>query len=151
MARTMDNGASRDHDIAGRRRLHHEHARYLITGTTWTQVGKPLSRLPAPTELRSKTVLQPIEGSGAYALFDDVSLQAGGGNTIYLQCSDETVLEMFMRCAEVSGENFILSPDGRKVLWLQDDETDCGVRAVSGVDPIEVEGERHRSRSSRPR
>lgn len=112
----------------------------LITGTTFTQVRQTFVTPAGTTNLRV-LFFSPIEGSGAYANFDDVSLQTGGGNSIYLQCSDETVLEMFVRCAEVSGENFILSPDGREVLWLQDDETDCGVRAVSGVDPIEVEGE----------
>ena len=115
-----------------------------VTGTTWTQVTQ-IFVTPATTTTLRLLFFSPIVGSGAYALFDDVSLQAGGGNSIYLQCSDESVLEMLVRCSEVSGENFILSPDvydsplAREVLWLQDDETDCGIRAVSNVDPISVE------------
>jgi hypothetical protein len=117
-----------------------------ISSTTWTQKRFTFQTPSLSTSIKV-AFSSPVEGSGAYALFDDVSLQAGGGNTIYLQCSDETVLEMLVRCAEVSGENFILSPaafntpTAREVLWLGDDETDCGVRALSHVDPIAVEGE----------
>jgi hypothetical protein len=112
-----------------------------VTGTTWTQVTQ-IFVTPATTTTLRLLFFSPIVGSGAYALFDDVSLQAGGGNSIYLQCSDESVLEMLIRCSEVSGENFILSPHAldatpqRKVLWLGKDETDCGIEAVSFVDPV---------------
>lgn len=113
----------------------------LITAQTWTQVKRTFVTPASTTTLRIY-LWTPVEGSGAYALFDDVSLQAGGGNSIYLQCSDESVLEMLVRCSEVSGENFILSPHAldtppqRKILWLGKDETDCGIEAVSFVDPV---------------
>lgn len=113
----------------------------LNATTSWTQVRKTFVTPASTTEVRVR-LWSPVEGSGAYALFDDVSLQAGGGNSIYLQCSDESVLEMLIRCSEVSGENFILSPHAldaspqRKILWLGKDETDCGIEAVSFVDPI---------------
>jgi hypothetical protein len=81
----------------------------------------------------------PIQVNG-FCVVDDVSLQAGGGNSIYLQCSDESVLEMLIRVAEATGEHFILSPDGRKVLWLGNDERTLALRAVSNVNPVEVAG-----------
>lgn len=112
-----------------------------VTAATWTQITHTFVMPSGTTSIRVQ-FFSPIVGSGAYALFDDVSLQAGGGNAIYLQCSDESVLEMLIRCSEVSGENFILSPHAldaspqRKVLWLGKDETDCGIEAVSFVDPV---------------
>jgi len=118
-----------------------------VTGTTWTQVTQVFVT-PATTTTLRILFFSPIEGNSGtapYALFDDVSLQAGGGNSIYLQCSDESVLEMLVRCSEVAGENFVLSPDAfnsppaRKVLWLGKDKTDCGITAVSHVDPIAAE------------
>jgi hypothetical protein len=119
----------------------------MASDTTWTKITRTLIT-PAITTNLTIGLFSPIEGNSGtapYALFDDVSLQAGGGNSIYLQCSDESVLEMLVRCSEVAGENFILSPDAllvptqRKVLWLGKDETDCGIAARSFVDPILVE------------
>ena len=115
-----------------------------VTAATWTQVTYTFVT-PALTTHIYIALSSPGEGSGAYTLYDDVSLQAGGGNSIYLQCSDESVLEMLVRCSEVASENFVLSPDAllvptqRKVLWLGKDETDCGIAARSFVDPILVE------------
>src|SRR5574343_201652 len=116
----------------------------LNTAASWTQVRRTFVTPATTTEIRIN-LYSLMEGSVAYALYDDISVQAGGGKSIYLTCSNETVLEMLVRGSEVSGENFILSPDvydsplAREVLWLQDDETDCGIRAVSNVDPISVE------------
>ena len=111
----------------------------MVTAATWTQITRTFTTPTGFTNLRVE-FFSPLIGSGAYALFDNVSLQAGGGNSIYLQCSDESVLEMLIRVAEATGEHFILSPDGRKVLWLGNDERTLALRAVSNVNPVEVAG-----------
>lgn len=111
-----------------------------VTAQVWTQVSFLFVTPPTTTTVRLY-LDNPVEGGGAYALFDDVSLQVGGGGGIYLQASGESVLEMLTRIADVSGENFILSPTGRKVLWLGKDERTLNLRAVSLVDPIAVEDE----------
>ena len=114
-----------------------------VTGSTWTKITYTFTT-PANVTSMSLVFYSP-DAANSYCFVDDVSLQAGGGNSIYLQCSDESVLEMLVRCSEVAGENFILSPDAllvptqRKVLWLGKDETDCGIAARSFVDPILVE------------
>lgn len=111
-----------------------------VTAATWTQVSMVFTTPQITTSILIR-FLSPADGSGAYALFDDVSLQVGGGGGIYLQASGESVLEMLTRIADVSGENFILSPSGRKVLWLGNDDRTLNLRAVSLVDPIAVEDE----------
>lgn len=111
----------------------------MVTAAEWTQITRTFTTPTGFTNLRVE-FFSPLIGSGAYALFDNVSLQAGGGNSIYLQCSDESVLEMLIRVAEATGEHFILSPDGRKVLWLGNDERTLALRAVSNVNPVEVAG-----------
>ncbi len=114
-----------------------------VTGSTWTKITYTFTT-PANVTSISLVFYSP-DAANSYCFVDDVSLQAGGGNAIYLQCSDESVLEMLVRCSEISGENFILSPDAfnsppaRKVLWLGKDKTDCGITAVSHVDPIAAE------------
>ncbi|NCN96094.1 MAG: hypothetical protein GW928_01175, partial [Rhodoferax sp.] len=72
------------------------------------------------------------------AWVDNVSIKAGGGDAVYLQLADETVLEALIRTAETTGEHFILSPTGRQVLWLRADQRASGLRAVSGGDPMAI-------------
>lgn len=110
----------------------------LVTAAEWTQLSYLFVTPPGCTSIRIR-FYSPVQANG-YCLVDDVSLQAGGGNSIYLQCSDESVLEMLIRVAEATGEHFILSPDGRKVLWLGNDERTLALRAVSNVNPVEVAG-----------
>lgn len=112
----------------------------LVAAAEWTQISKTFTTPTGFTNLRI-IFFSPIAGGGSYALFDDVSLQAGGGNSIYLQASDESVLEMLIRVAETTGEHFILSPSGRKVLWLGNDERTLALRAVSNVNAVEIAGE----------
>lgn len=110
--------------------------------SVWDDVWEQFSvRFITPSITTGINIVLLSPAAGSYALFDDISLQAGGGDSIYLQCSGESVLEMFTRLADVSGQNFILSPAGRKVLWLGYDERTLALRAVSNVDPIEVEDE----------
>lgn len=67
----------------------------------------------------------------ATAYVDDVSLQEGGGESVYLQLRDETVLEALRRIAANTAENFIRSPAGKQVLWLGEDVRDSGLRALA--------------------
>jgi hypothetical protein len=106
--------------------------------TTWVQERLTFTTPPGCTGLY--VVFYAPNAVAGYCIIDDVSLQAGGGNSIYLQASDESVLEMLIRVSEVSGEHFILSPDGRKVLWLGKDARLLALRAVSNASPVEVSG-----------
>jgi hypothetical protein len=109
-----------------------------VSASEWSQERYTFTT-PPTTTLIYIAFFSP-NAANAYYVIDDVSLQAGGGNSIYLQCSDESVLEMLIRVAEATGEHFILSPDGRKVLWLGNDERQLELRAVSNVNPVEVAG-----------
>lgn len=51
----------------------------------------------------------------------------------------ETVLNAFVRLAEITGEHFRLGA-GRYLRWLQDDQTDSGYRAVVGGDDDAIAG-----------
>jgi len=57
---------------------------------------------------------------------------------IFHQFEGETVLEAFVKLAELTGEHFRLG-DGRKVVWLQDHQTASGVRSIQGGDPLSLE------------
>jgi hypothetical protein len=57
---------------------------------------------------------------------------------VFHQFEGETVLEAFVKLAELTGEHFRLG-DGRKVVWMQDHQTSSGVRAIQGGDPLSLE------------
>ncbi len=110
----------------------------LVTGTTWTQVTKTF-RTPEYTTTLRIDLLSPLAGGGAYALFDDVSIRAGGGRAISLESAGESVMENLGRVQETTGEHYILAPSPKMVLWLGNDVRASGLRCVSHVDPLAVE------------
>ncbi len=84
-------------------------------------------------------VLSPLT-AGRYAIVTGVSLQAGGGQAIYLQMQTESVLEAAIRIAEASGQHFIGSPAfGRQVVWLGYDQRDNGLRALPVAEAVAAE------------
>lgn len=110
----------------------------LVTAATWTQITK-VFRTPAYTTNLRLDLLSPTAGSGAFALFDDVSVRMGGGKSISLDSAGESVQENLGRVVDTTGEHYILSTSPKQVLWLGTDVRDSGLRCVSHVDPLAVE------------
>jgi hypothetical protein len=69
---------------------------------------------------------------------DIVNGYGATGADVYLSFAGESVLTALVRIAETLGENFILGT-GKTIVWLRDDETDNGLRAVAGVDGVAAE------------
>jgi len=72
-----------------------------------------------------------------------LDLVAGYGSTgsdVYLSFAGESVLTALTRVAETLGENFILG-DGKSVIWLRDDETALGLRAMGPVVGLAAEAD----------
>jgi len=50
----------------------------------------------------------------------------------------ESTLAAFCKLAEITGERFRLG-SGKKLIWMQNDQADSGLRAVQGGDPVSLE------------
>ena len=53
---------------------------------------------------------------------------------VYLQMTNQSILAALGALAEQTGEHFILSPIGRRVLWIGTDKDACGLHAIA-ADP----------------
>lgn len=58
--------------------------------------------------------------------------------SILHQFEGETILGAFIRLTELTGEHF-RAGDGQKVIWMQNDQPDSGVRAFKGGDQLAIE------------
>jgi len=105
------------------------------TGAAWAEHSLTLLIPAGLTALTLRFDLHYNTSDPAAAYLDDVTLQAGGRESVYLQLRDETVLEALRRVAALTSENFIRSPAGRQVLWLGADVRDSELRAVA-ADPV---------------
>lgn len=105
-----------------------------ITGATWERVRYTFTMPAGITTVTIAFYTPALDGEAAW--IDAVSLRSGGGDAIYLQMRDESVLQAITRIAQSSAENFILSPAGKKVLWLGRDVRNSELRAVA----VEVAG-----------
>lgn len=88
------------------------------------------------------TVRQPT----ATALVDTMALAPAGWSldpegqlatvkTVYLQMNKESILATLGVIAEHTGEHFVLSPVGRRVLWIGTAQDDSGLVAIGPADP----------------
>ena len=130
--------ALHDADHAGQYGGRFFYADSLVTGSAWTE-RRVTFTTPAGCNNLTLYVWNP-SALNSYALVDDVSLLAGGGDAIALEAAGETVLESLIRVTETTGEHFCGSPNGRMVLWLRHDARPSGVRCVAGVDAVAAEG-----------
>jgi len=110
-----------------------------ITGTAFDD-WEVVFTTPASCTYIGIYVLSPLT-AGRYAIVTGVSLQTGGGKSVYLTMQNETVLQAAIRIAEATGQHFIASPGfGRQLLWLGYDQRDNGLRAVAEAEAIGAEG-----------
>lgn len=93
-----------------------------VTVTTWEPTADALSMVMA-------------YAPAGWAL-DAINGHTATGSSVYLQMAGESVLTALCRIAEQTGEHFILSYSGRRVLWLGKDKPTTGVRAVQPVDMV---------------
>ncbi len=94
-------------------------------------------RKPTMTALQDAMALAPdgwtLDPAGK--LETEAHLAVVDRKGVYLQMAGESLLATLETIAQQTGEHFILSPVGRRVLWLGKDETDSGLRAIGPVDP----------------
>jgi hypothetical protein len=107
----------------------------VYTGTSWQEFVIPIYIPPGMATLGIAFYIKQFSVAAEAVYLDDVSLQQGGGESVYLQLRDETILEALRRIAANTSENFIRSPAGRKVLWLGPDTRDSGLRALA-AEPL---------------
>jgi hypothetical protein len=107
----------------------------MQTATAWGQFTHVIDIPSGVTTIRLAFYLHYPTASPATAYMDDVSLRPGGGQPVYIQLRDESVLEALRQVAGATSENFILSPAGRKVLWLGPDGRSSGMRALAAAAP----------------
>lgn len=61
-------------------------------------------------------------------------------HTVFYKCAGESVLEVFVRIAEMTGTQFRLHPTiDRCIQWMYNIQPPSGIRAVIGVDPVAAE------------
>ena len=53
-------------------------------------------------------------------------------NGVYARFAWESCLQALIRIGEVTGENFLISDEDRKIIWIRDNWPDSGVRAIQG-------------------
>lgn len=68
---------------------------------------------------------------------DTIYGHAATENEVYAKFAGETVLAALNKVGEHTGEHFRLG-SGKKLIWLQDDLSDSGVRAIGQADPSAV-------------
>lgn len=105
-----------------------------ITSTAWTAVEERISIPPETVTLRVTFM-----NTAGVAAVRDVTMAQYISGEVYMELSGESVLEALNRLAEQTGENFIRSYAGRRVLWLGRDKRVADVRALSGGDMIAQE------------
>lgn len=107
-----------------------------VTGTSWVQVKRTITTTPVTTQL-SVWFFAPIANNSA-AWVDDVSLQAGGDDAVFLRMAEESALESLVRVTEITGEKFTSGVMDRELLWLGRDARPSGLRAIGHADPLAV-------------
>jgi hypothetical protein len=94
-------------------------------------------RVPTMTALQDTMALAPagwsLDPSGK--LITEQNTVAVDRKGIYQQMNKESVLATLGMIAEQLGEHFILSPTGRRVLWLGTDKQASGLRAIGPANP----------------
>lgn len=100
------------------------------TGTAWSQIEVEFTTPVGCTAVR----IHLYGADEALALgsvyWDDVVLKQRLGGKVFLQMANESVFETLTRIAEQTGENFILSPTGRRVTWLRKDQRNADLTCV---------------------
>jgi len=98
------------------------------TGTNWVSVQRRLAIPPQITSLRIT-----FSATVGTAYLDAVSFQQVNAGEVYLELSDESVLEALNRLTEQTGEHFIRGT-GRTVRWLGHDERKLPLWLSNGGD-----------------
>lgn len=95
-------------------------------------------RKPTMTALQDTMALAPAGWSldPAGKLITEANTAAVDRKGIYQQMNKESVLATLGIIAEQLGEHFILSPTGRRVLWLGTDKQASGLRALGPANPV---------------
>jgi hypothetical protein len=103
-----------------------------INGITITE------RVPTMTALQDTMALAPAGWTldPAGKLITEANTAAVDRKGIYQQMNKESVLATLGIIAEQLGEHFILSPTGRRVLWLGTDKQASGLRALGPANPV---------------
>ena len=89
-------------------------------------------RVPTMTALQDTMALAPAGWTldPAGKLITEANTPANDRKGIYQQMNKESALATLGVIAEQLGEHFILSPTGRRVLWLGTDKKSSGLRAI---------------------
>lgn len=103
-----------------------------VTAATWTQIKVEFTTPPGCTLVRVR-LYGADEGLALGSVyFDGVELRPRLGGDVYYQCANESVLEALNVIAEQTGENWLLSPNGRQIVWLRKDQRDANIACVGG-------------------
>jgi microcystin-dependent protein len=108
----------------------------LLRELTYRSVG--FLEVVTPAGQASPDALSEImaEAPGDWEL-DTIYGHAATENEVYAKFAGETVLAALNKVGEHTGEHFRLG-SGKKLIWLQDDLTDSGMRAIGQADPSAV-------------
>lgn len=108
----------------------------LLRELTYRSVG--FMEIVTPAGQASPDALDDImaEAPGTWSL-DTVGGYGATENDVYAKFAGETVLAALNKVGEHTGEHFRLG-SGKQVVWLQDELTDSGVRAMGQADPGEI-------------
>lgn len=94
-------------------------------------------RKPTLTALQDTMALAPagwsLDPTGKLETEQHLAEAARKG--VYLEMTKQSVLATLGTIGEQLGEHFILSPSGRRVLWIGTDKTASGLRAIGPVEP----------------
>jgi hypothetical protein len=122
----------RSHLVAG-------HPQYLssrvytgVTGTAWQQVQIEFTTPVGCTAARIRLYGADEALALGSVWWDDVQLRERLGGEVFYQCANESALEALGKIAEQTGENWILSPTGRRIAWLRKDQRNSGITCVNG-------------------
>jgi hypothetical protein len=120
-------------NVTGRYLSYHIYT--MQTAAAWVDYSYRLTVPPECTSLRVE-----LSCTVGAARIDSVSLVPYIGGEVYLELAGESDLEALNRLAEQTGEHFILSYSGRRVLWLGFDERRAGVKAINGGNALAQQG-----------
>lgn len=130
-------GADFDYEDHGTITLSTTPTRYTVSGTCpastarvsmgWNRTsGTPTLYINSPQISKSAAAIAYM-GYGSTAKSD-----------VYGSLHGENFIEALGKLADLTGEHWRVGPS-RTIAWLRDEQPDCGIRAVSGGDPIAVE------------
>lgn len=94
-------------------------------------------REPSTSDVTNIMAYAPTAWSSWSAGTVDPGVYASTTDGTYAIFAGETVLSALTKVAERSGENFRLGPS-RQLHWLQDTNTESGVRAVTGTNSVAI-------------